>query len=564
MKVSEKMQRVCSFMLVLAMVFGMYSVPAATAWAEDAVQAVSPAEDVQAGDIVVLYDNDVHCAVDGYANLAALKDEMEEKTDYVTLVSNGDFIQGATIGVVSEGEYPVDIMNAVGYDIVTLGNHEFDYGMEQLEKLMNHLSAKVVSCNFMDLRYEEPVYSSFAIKKYGDVKVAYIGITTPESITKSTPTFFQNKKGSYIYDFCNDESGKALYKRVQHVVNYVKNKKGADYVVAMAHLGTEGTTEQWTSENVIKNTYGIDVMLDGHSHSTFASEVVKDKKGNPVVVSSTGTKFENIGKLVIAADGEIKTELVSLDEYTTKDEKTAAFIAEKEAAKDALTSKVIGTTEVDMLTKNPETGERIIRNAETNLGDFSADALRTVLDADIGIMNGGGIRADILKGDITYDTLLTVYPYGNMGCVIEVTGQQIKDALEHGAKNYPEESGGFLQVSGLQYTINSSIPSSVKTDDKGMFLGVEGKYRVSDIKVYDKETGKYKKLNLKKTYKLAGINYTLKECGDGFAMFDGCKVVVDDTIVDSEILSTYITDYLHGTVTKQYENVYGEGRITFK
>ncbi len=563
MKLSEKLQKFLSLMLVFALVIGMAGTPAITAMAEDA-KVVSPAEDVESGDIVVLYDNDVHCAVDGYANIAALKDEMEAKTDYVTLVSNGDFIQGATIGVVSDGEYLVDIMNEVGYDIVTLGNHEFDYGMDQLHDLMNKLSAKVVSCNFMDLRYDEPVYASFTIKKYGDVKVAFVGITTPESITKSTPTFFQNKKGEYIYDFCNDETGEALYKRVQKVVNYAKNKKGADYVVAMAHLGTDGTTEQWKSTSVIENTYGIDVMLDGHSHSTFESDIVINKKGEEVIVSQTGSKFENIGKLVISEEGEITTELISLEEYTKVDEEVAAFVEKKNAEKDALTSKVIGTTTVDMITKNLETGDRIIRNSETNLGNFSADAFRTVLNADIGIMNGGGIRADIAKGDITYDNILTVYPYGNMGCVVEVTGQQIKDALEHGAKNYPEESGGFLHVSGLKYTINGSIESSVKTDDKGMFLGVDGKYRVSNIKVLNKETGKYEKLDLKKTYTLAGINYTLKQCGDGFTMFEGSKVIVDDIAVDSEILTTYITDYLGGKIGDQYKDLYGEGRITFK
>lgn len=563
MKVSQKLQKFLSLMLVFTLVLGIAGVPAANAVAEEAKVVVSPAEDVEKGDIVILYDNDVHCAVDGYASVAELKDEMEAKTDYVTLVSNGDFIQGATIGVVSDGEYLVEIMNKVDYDIVTLGNHEFDYGMERLFYLMNQLSAKVVSCNFMDMIDGETEYASWTMKTYGDTKVAFIGITTPEAITKSTPAFFQNKDGEYIYDFCNDETGKALYKRVQKTVNRAK-AKGADYVVALAHLGTDGTTEQWTSTNVIANTYGIDVMLDGHSHSTYEADVVKNKKGEEVILSQTGTKLENVGKLVITSEGEITTELVSLEEYTKADEEVAAFVEEKDAERAALTSKVIGTTTVDLITKDPATGNRVIRNAETNLGNFSADALRTVLKADIAIMNGGGIRADIAKGDITYDNILTVYPYGNMGCVIEVTGQQIKDALEHGAKNYPDESGGFLHVSGLKYTINSSVKSSVKTDDKGMFLGVDGKYRVSNIKVLNAETGKYEKLDLKKTYTLAGINYTLKSCGDGFTMFEGSKVVIDDVAVDSELLTTYVTDYLDGKIGSQYKDLYGEGRITFK
>ena len=563
MKLSQKSQKFLSLMLVFALVLGIAGVPAATAVAEETKVVVSPAEDVEKGDIVILYDNDVHCAVEGYANVAELKDEMEAKTDYVTLVSNGDFIQGATIGVVSDGEYLVEIMNEVDYDIVTLGNHEYDYGMERLFYLMNQLQAKVVSCNFMDVTTGEAEYASWTMETYGDTKVAFIGITTPESITKSTPAYFQNKDGEYIYDFCNDETGKALYKRVQKTVNRAK-AKGADYVVALAHLGTDGTTEQWKSTSVIANTYGIDVMLDGHSHSTYESDIVKNKKGEDVILSQTGTKLENVGKLVITDEGEITTELVSLEEYTKVDEEVAAFVKEKDEERATLTSKVIGTTTVDLITKDPETGNRVIRNAETNLGNFSADALRAVLKADIAIMNGGGIRADIAKGDITYDDILTVYPYGNMGCVIEVTGQQIKDALEHGAKNYPDESGGFLHVSGLKYTINGSVESSVKTDDKGMFLGVDGKYRVSNIKVLNAETGKYEKLDVKKTYTLAGINYTLKSCGDGFVMFEGSKVIVDDVAVDSELLTTYVTDYLDGKIGSQYKDLYGEGRITFK
>lgn len=565
MKFSSKFHKLLSVLLAVALVLGMSGVPTQFAQAEEATAATtkSVTDDVNSDDIVILYDNDVHCAVDGYANIAALKKDMQTKTSYVSLVSAGDFVQGATIGALSKGENIVSIMNEVGYDVVTLGNHEFDYQIPQLEKLMDKLQAKVVSCNFMDLKTKKTVYAPYTMKKYGKTKVAFVGITTPESITKSTPTYFQDGEGNYIYGFCNDKSGKALYNRVQKAVNRAK-KAGADYVVAVAHLGTEGSTARWTSTSVIKNTTGIDVMLDGHSHSTFASNTVKNKDGKKVTVSQTGTKVENIGKLIIAKDGTISTQLVSTKDYTETDKGISSYIATIKEAYDAEVSKVIGKTTVDLTTLNLDTKERAIRNAETNLGDFCADAIRNVLGGDVAIMNGGGIRADIAAGDITYNDLLTVFPWSNMGCLMQVTGQQIKDALEMGARNYPEENGGFLQVSGIKYTINSSIPSSVKLDENSMFVSVNGKYRVSGIKVLNSKTGKYEKLDLKKKYKLAGINYTLKSAGDGFTMFQNDKILKDEVVVDNEILITYLTENLKGTVGSEYSNPKGDGRITFK
>lgn len=566
MKLFSKLQKVLSVMLAVAFVIGMSGVSNQIVQAsttETAVAVASPAESVSKGDIVILYDNDVHCAVDGYANLAALKEEMQAKTNYVSLVSDGDFIQGATIGALSKGENIVKIMNRIGYDVVTLGNHEFDYQISQLTKLTDKLGAKVVSCNFIDLKTNKPVYSSYTMKKYGDKKVAFIGITTPESITKSTPTYFQDEEGNFIYDFCNDTTGSALNKRVQKTVD-IARKAGADYVVALAHLGTDGITPYWTSTSVINNTTGIDVVLDGHSHSTYASNLVKNKDGKDVIVSQTGTKFENIGKLVIAKDGTISTQLVSLKDYTTTDASVKAYITSIQAEYKALTEKVIGKTDVNLTTLNPDTKKRAVRNAETNLGDFCADALRTVLDADVAIMNGGGIRADIPKGDITYNHLLTVFPWGNMGCVMEVTGQQIKDALEMSARNYPEENGGFLHVSGMTYEINRTIPSSVKVDSAAMFVLVNGKYRVQNIQVLNKATGKYEPLDTAKKYTLAGINYTLKSSGDGFTMFKDNKILKDEVAVDNEILITYLTEHLNGVVGSDYANPAGQGRIVIK
>lgn len=566
MKLTTRLQKFMSAIMVAAFVFGFAGVmptqiaKAAVDTTPAAISLVSPADSIKSGDIVVLYDNDVHCAVDGYSTISALKKDMKEKTDNVAVVSSGDFIQGATIGALSKGENIIDIMNQVGYDAVTIGNHEFDYQIPQLMKLTNKLKSDVVSCNFMDLQKKKTVYKSYVIKKFGNKKVAFVGITTPESITKSTPAYFQDKKGNYIYGFCADLSGKALYSSVQTAVNSAK-KAGADYVVALAHLGTDGITPEWTSTSVVKNTTGIDVVLDGHSHSTFAEDVEKNKSGKDVIVTSTGTKFANIGELVITGEGKISTQLVSLKDYKKTDSAVSDYIANVEKQYKDQISKVIGKTTVDLTTLNTATGKRAVRNAETNLGDFCADALRNVLGSDVAIMNGGGIRDNIKQGDITYNNLLSVFPWSNMGCVMEVTGQQIKDALEMGAKNYPEESGGFLHVSGMTYEINSKIPSSVKVDEKGMFQSINGDYRVQNIKVLNSKTGKYEDLNLTKKYTLAGINYTLKSSGDGYTMFKNSKLIKDEVAVDNEILINYLTNNLKGVVGSDYSDPAGQGRI---
>ena len=538
--------KLLSFVLAMAMVF---SVPVVSNAAE--------APSVNKSDIVVLYDNDVHCEVDGYVEMAAIKKEMQSQSNYVSLVSCGDFVQGGVIGSISKGEAVVKIMNNIGYDVVTLGNHEFDYAIPQLKSLMLDLDAKVVSSNFLKKSTGKPVFNSYTMKKYGKTKVAFVGVTTPETFTKSTPAYFQNSKGEFIYDFCGDATGKALYKRVQTAVNAAR-KNGADYVVALTHLGTESVTKRWSAQSLVKNTYGIDVVLDGHSHSTVESLKVKNKKGKSVTISSTGTKFANVGELVITKKGKITTKLISLGE----DEETKSYVEGIKDEYNKLLEEVIGKAEVDLTTLGAD-GNRAVRNAETNLGDFCADAFRSVMDADIGMMNGGGIRANIAAGNLTYNNMLSVFPWSNYGCVIEATGQQIKDALEMGAKNYPEESGGFLQVSGLKYTIDASIPSSVVTNaDTGMFEKVNGKYRVTDIQVWNAQKSAYEPIDLQSTYTVAGTNYTLRNNGDGYTMFDGCKVVKDNTMVDNDVLRVYLTDVLKGVVDEQYKDPAGQGRIT--
>lgn len=519
--------------------------------------------------IIILHTNDVHCQIDqkknkdgivtniGYAGVLAYKKEMENLhgINNVTLVDAGDAIQGGPIGTLSKGEYIVDIMNYVGYDVACPGNHEFDYGMENFLKLSTETSkANYICCNFRDLE-GNPILSPYTLIKYGDLTIAYLGINTPESFTKSSPIYFQDENGNYIYDFAQGEKGQTLYKTVQKYVDEAI-KEGANYVVAIGHLGDEGASEYWSSKSLIKNTYGIDIFIDGHSHEVY-SEILKNKKGKNVLLAQTGTKLQNLGKITInTKNKKITSEFIS--NYKAQDEDAVNYIEGIKNKFSDVLQEVIAKSSVTLTTLDPTTHKRAIRNNETNLGDFCADAYRAMVGADIAFANGGGIRADIEEGDITYEEIINVHPFGNEICMIETTGQDILDALEVGACEYPIENGGFLQVSGLSYTIDPSIPSSVVFNERGQFVKVDGKYRVTEIIVGNEP------LVLNKTYTLASHNYMIKNGGDGYTMFMDDKMIKDSVVIDNGALINYITENLNGVIGDEYKNPKGNGRIIIK
>lgn len=551
-------RRVLALVLALLVAFAMMPAMGFADETTDVVISPNPAADTTApaksNDIVILGTSDVHCGIDqniGYAGLAAYKKALADKYSYVALVDAGDAIQGDTIGTLSKGEYLVDIMNAVGYDVVAPGNHEFDYGMDQfLNVIVPKMKATYVSANFV--KEGKTVFDPYKIMTFGEKKVAFVGICTPETLVKSTPTYFQDKYGNYIYDFCNDSTGDKLYKAVQTAVDAAK-KAGADYVVAVAHLGDDEASAPWTSMDVIKNTKGIDVLMDGHAHSTVVKSV-KNKAGKSIKMVATGTKLENIGKIVIAENGTITAEYVGADVAKDKDADITKFVDSIKAKYKELENKVVAKTDVDLIIAD-QNENRLIRSQETNLGDLCADAYKNVLGADIAFVNGGGIRTSIAKGDITYGQIIAVHPFGNMACVVEATGQQILDALEFGSRNVGKgENGGFLQVAGLTYNINTYLESTVEENDKGEFVKVAGKYRVFDVKV-NGET-----LDLAKTYTLASHNYMLKNGGDGFVMFKNNKILQDEVMIDNQVLINYIQNNLKGVVGSEYTQP--QGRIT--
>lgn len=522
-------------------------------------------------DIIILYTNDVHCGVDdniGYAGLAAYRNYCKTITPYTTLVDCGDAIQGGLIGTVSNGEYVVDIMNQVNYDLAILGNHEFDFGMTQLSALMKKSKATYLGCNITYSGTEENALKDlkpYQLIRYGSVSVAFIGVSTPYTLTGSTPRYFQ-ENGEFVYSFdCGGAEN--FYGCVQGYIDEC-HEKGADYVVLLTHLGDTDETAPYTSVELIQNTSGADAVLDGHSHSTIPCYPVKDKNGESVLLSSTGTKLNAIGQLTITQSGTLTTTLVSRIDWS--DDAVKAYVEQVQEKYEQQMERVIGSSAATLSGYTAD-GVRLVRSRETTIGNFCADAYRKVTGADIGWANGGGIRADLSAGEITYADLININPFGNQICMVEATGQEIADALEVSycsvQAQYEEngiavgENGEFLQISGLKLTIDTSVESSVKFDSNGMMESIGDVRRVGNIMVLN-ESGEYEPLDLEKTYTVASNNYLLKNGGGNHEIFTDNVFLIDEGMTDYDALLSYVTDLLGGTVGSQYAAT--EDRITVR
>lgn len=543
-------KRLLPFLLALAMVFSL-AVPAFAA-APEARDLPTVAED----DVVILYTNDVHTYIDQdltYSMVAGYKDTL----DNVLLVDAGDHIQGTAYGSMDDGATIIELMNAAGYDAATLGNHEFDYDMPRTLQVIDDAAFPYVSCNFYHEEngvQGENVLDSYVVYEVNGKSIALIGITTPESFTKSTPAYFQDDEGNYIYGIAGGSDGEELYSAVQEAIDAASEE--ADYIIALGHLGVDPSSTPWTSEEVIANTTGLDAFIDGHSHTTMEMETVLDEEDNPVVLTQTGSYLDAMGQLTISADGTITTQLLTAEDLAEVTPNAEVLAIEEEwiAEIDAELGTVIGYTD-NVLANHDSEGNRLVRKQETNTGDFVTDALYYLfdnmdMDVDAAIMNGGGIRNTAITNELSYQTCKEIHTFGNVACLITVTGQQILDALEWGAKDVAPagetavENGGFLQVSGLRYTINTAIPSTVQQDDKGVWTGgPTGEYRVTNVEILNNETGEYEPLDLTASYNLAGYNYTLRDLGDGFAMFDGAVNVLDYVMEDYMVLANYIQSF---------------------
>ena len=545
-------------------------------------------------DVTILYTNDVHTYIDKqspkltYAAIADLKQSYQNAGKDVLLVDAGDHVQGTAYGSMDEGASIIKLMNAAGYDVATPGNHEFDYGMDRAKAIMKEADFPYLSCNWVDLRTTLRVLPSVKVFVRGGRRIAFVGVTTPETFTKSTPAYFMDKaQRKYIYDIQGGEDGKKLYDAVQKAID--KAKLLADVVIGLGHLGVDPSSSPWTSEEVIAHTSGFDAFIDGHSHTVMENKQVQDASGKAVTLTQTGSYFANVGEMTIAADGTITTKLIPTHEGM--DAGIAAMQTSWVNTVDDMLGEKIAVGDSDFYVTDPATGKRRIRSAETNLGDFVADGIYAYfnevekLHCDVAIMNGGGIRADVPAGDWTFKTCKQVSPFGNVACLMSVTGKQIQDALEFAARFAGEggkENGGFLQVAGATYEIHTDIPNTVQTDEKNVWIGsATGTPRVQNVKIYDKASGSYLPLDPGATYALAGMNYTLRNLGDGFAMFDGAELIKDYVSEDYLVMSTYAMIFdgadaaglphlssansplaAYPGYLLNYEQPYGAGRIT--
>ena len=624
------MRKLFALLLACVMVLGLVAcgAPATTPTvAPTAAPTEAPTEPpVVYSDIAILYTNDVHTYVDNplsYDVIAGIKAELEKEYDYVLLVDAGDAIQGTAYGSMDKGETIVKLMNAAKYDLATLGNHEFDYSMDGVMNAIDWADYTYTSCNF---HHEaegvkgENVLDTFVMVECGADKVAFVGITTPESFTKSTPAYFQDENGNYIYGISGGEDGAALYADVQAAIDAAK-AAGATKVIGLGHLGVDPASRPWTSEETIANVSGLTAFIDGHSHTTVEGKEVADKNGEKVLLTQTGEYFGAIGMMVLKADGTIATDLIGYEEilegkvdekgepvldkdgkqemvvvgyklvsdlYTGAewpvDEAVAAIKNAWIAEIDTQLGAVIGTSNVALGNYDAD-GKRLVRSQETNTGDFCADALYYLfdnmgLDVDVAVMNGGGIRNKAaVTGEMSFKTAKEIHTFGNVACLQTITGQQLLDALEWGARcvGTGEECGGFLHVSGITYMVDTEWPSSVGMDDKGVWTGAPtGGYRVHDVMVYNKETNEYEALDLAASYNLAGYNYTLRDLGDGFNMFSGAVNVLDYVMEDYMVLANYVQAFegavdatnspllaKYAGMKLDYTDLNGSGRIVF-
>ena len=581
---------------------------------------VSALDEGKSNDIVILYINDVHANIDrplSYDTIGAIKKQLEKEYRYVLLVDAGDHLQGTEFGSLDKGATIVQLMNKAGFDLAVPGNHDFDYGMDTFLKRTQEAEFPYLSCNFYhqsDGVRGERLLEPFHAYHFGKEIVAFIGITTPETILNAAPSHFQDDNGNFCYEISGCENGKALYDEVQNTVNAVR-KAGATKVIAVGHLGDDPSSSPWTSEEVIENVSGLDAFIDGHSHSMIRQKQVLSANGTTTLLTQAGENLNKVGIMIIDYEtGEIRSDLIDCEELqktvTNKDgSKTSQIVGYQlsselyggpdwpidytiAAQKNQWIKKVnlamkqkIGDANV-VLENFSEDGKQLACMQETNTGDFAADAIyylfgRMDMDVDGAIVYGGGIRNEATKGVITYKTCKNIQPFSDAVCLQIITGQQLLDALEWGTRyaGSSEECNGFLQVSGIRYQIDTQWPDSTQKSDDGIMWigGPTGGYRVHDVEIYDKATDGWKPLDTQANYRIAGSDYILRNSGNGYTMFSSGVNVIDYVMRGYMVLANYVQAFEDSTVKASnspllekypsfgidYGSSEGSGRIVF-
>ena len=535
-------KKLLSLLLAIAMVISLAACEKKPAMGKDAT-ATEP--------VVIVHTNDVHGAVEGYAKVAALADQYAAEGAYVLVLDAGDFSQGDTSVSLSEGATAIELMNMAGYDAVALGNHEFDYGFEALKKNMESAQFPVLAAN---VKYNgELAFDDAAVfTAPGGTKIGVFGLDTPETATKAHP----GKIAGVTF-----AGGEEMYQIAQDMVTMLREEEGCNYVICIGHLGIDDETAVTANRSIdlLAKVTGIDVFIDGHSHSTeeeIAEKTNADRKVGDTVVTSTGTKLENIGVVTIK-DSAITTECVPTEGIEVPaDNEIAARAAAIAAEVEAEYGIVFAKTEVTL------NGEKAPgnRTEETNLGDLITDALvwkatETGETVDAAITNGGGIRATIEAGDITKKDINTVLPFGNTLSIIKITGSELLEVLEASTFCTPEAIGGFPQVSGIEFTVDTSKAYDAGDEYPGTtYAAPKSINRVTITSVGGKD------FDPAATYTIA-TNDFMASGGDTYYRFINATANYDLGIAMDEVVMDYVKTVLGGTITA---DKYGQpaGRIT--
>ena len=524
-------------------------------------------------DIIILHLNDVHCGVNdtiGYDGFVLYRDELNKVYKNIISVDVGDHIQGGTMGAISEGSAIISIMNKVGFDVAILGNHEFDYGIEQLSKLEKNITSKYISSNFCYKKNKTSVFPAYKIIEKGGKKIAFIGVLTPLTFSKTYLLTLRDSNGEAIYDFLADNNAQDLYDRVQENVDKVKNEEGADYVILLTHIGMK--VEQYTSDELLSKIKNVDAVLDGHTHVIY-NTTTKDENNNDIHISQTGTKLQSIGKLIIKNNGEISSEIIKvIPEPSDKTNATQLtrggktiwvnkdmnnFINDIWAEYEDELNINYGYSEYDLKIRPDGTSDShyiYCRYQECTVGNLVADSFKSVSNAEVAIVNGGGIRSNLKKGNLTRGQIMEASPFFNNIVVKRVSGQCILDALEFGVSKHPNSAGSFPQVSGISFDIDTSLNSTVETDSQGQFLNVKGKRKVSNVKINGED------LDLNRIYNVS-LNEFVANGGDGYFMFTKYEVFYEPLYTDTDSLAYYIKINLNGRIPAEYKDF--QGRINF-
>ena len=553
------MKPLCFLILILAQIF---SFPSSDNYKRNL-------EDTKSDDIIILHTNDVHCGVRdtiGYDGLMLYKKQLEKKYNNVIVVDAGDHIQGGTVGLITNGIAIIEIMNKLDYKAVTLGNHEFDYGIEELEECEKKLNCSYISTNYCFHKNKTSIYPSYKIINISDTKIGFIGVATPQTLSKTYLISLLDEDENPIYDFLTENKSQELYDRIQKTIDQLR-EEGVDYIIILGHLGIGGDAlEENTSAGVVKNLKGVDAFIDGHSHLVY-SQTTPDIESKNVILAQTGTKLANIGVLTIHKNGTLTHENIKKVPYDPEladetlnvtrnkeevyvDKEMNAFINEFYDSFSEKLNQVIGYTPFPLTvyknaSESTEAHTQLSRFGENGLCNLVSDSFREYGNADVTIINAGTVRSDINQGNITYQDIINTMPFSNDVLVKEVSGQTILDALEFGVRTLPAATSRFPQVSGITYKIDTSINSSVVVNENEMFQSVEGERRVYNVKINGTD------LDVNKNYTIASHSFILGG-GDGYSMFSNCPIIQTAFGVDNEVLLNYIMFDLNGEIPSKY------------